>query len=343
MELKNFDSKLAESIVKNMLQLPTDNGLFYQRYKIDGKSDPMAWCNSDGHRQLDQDALRFVVISKFPNIKLNQKMLKESYNAFLMQIKNKFTSTDVWEQKRGYFFYSTATLIWGLTCAEKVIQESKKQHENILKELIESIDLFYDEKLKSFVKSPSEKIIDLEILLGLNVLFESGLELFNTKEKLLRVLSTLKVIEKELCVKIGKIEIPIRYKNDPWNGEYVGNNGNCRPWPMGVAIISQTYSHVVNVALKVGEYEIVVEALKNANKWFEYIKDIPNIHHFPEQIEYDGSLPKLVPKPLTWCASEIIKAERLYLDILQRIQFYSTIDMLPNLCIIEPNFNLVLN
>jgi GH15 family glucan-1,4-alpha-glucosidase len=343
MELKNFNPSMAEKIVDAILRLPTDNGLFYQRYELDGKPDPNAWCNGDGARQLDQDALRFVAVSKFPNLKADLEKIKESYFSFLNQLKDKKPSTDVWEQKRGYFFYTTAALIWGLTCAEKIIPESKIQHKDILKELIESLDCFYDEKLKSFVKSPSERIIDMEVVFGLNILFESGLNLFNTKEKLLKVLSTLDAVEKKLCVTIGKTKIPVRYKEDFWNGESVGNNGSGRPWPMGVAAISQTYVHVADAALTIGEYEIFIESLKNVSNWLTYIKNIPHIHDFPEQIDYDGSLPKTVPKPLTWCAVEVMKAERLYADIRKRIAMYSTANFIFNIHLSKLAVNLALN
>jgi GH15 family glucan-1,4-alpha-glucosidase len=343
LELKNFDRRTAEKVVENVLALPTDNGLFYQRYELDGKPDPRAWCNGDGSRQLDQDALRFVAVSKFPGLKIDLEKLKESYTALLNQIKDKKTTTDVWEQKKGYFFYTTAALIWGLKCAEKIIPGAKDQHKDVLKQMMDSLDSFYDEKLKSFVKSPSEKIIDLEVVLGLNILFESGLELFNTKEELLKVLSTLKAIEKELCVTVGKSKIPIRYKNDFWNGESVGANGSGRPWPMGAAMISQTYNHVADAALTIGEYELAREALENVHKWLGYVKSLPNIHVFPEQIDYDGSLPKLAPKPLTWCAAEVMKAERLYLDITERIAVYSTTRLLSSLYAPKLTVSFVLN
>lgn len=340
-ELKNFNPEMAAKLVDSILNLPTENGLFYQRYELDGMPDPKAWCNGDGARQLDQDALRFVAISRFPSLKIDLVKLKQSYSSLLDQLKNKKTSTDVWEQKRGYFFYTTAALIWGLTCAENIIPEAKSQHKDVLEGLIKSIDSFYDEKLKSFVKSSSEKIIDLEVLLGLNVLFESGLGLFNTKEKLLKVLSTLETVERELCVIVGNSKIPIRYKDDFWNGELVGSKGSGRPWPMGAAIMAQTYIHIVDAALAIGEEEIALKALENSRRWLSYIKDIPNINHFPEQVDYDGSLPKFVPKPLTWCAAEIIKVERLYSNIKERIAVYPTIHFLTSLY--APKSEFILN
>lgn len=82
LELKNFNPGMAERIVESILNLSTDNGLFYQRYELDGSPDPRAWCNGDGSRQLDQDALRFVAVSKFPSLKLDLEKLKESYLSF---------------------------------------------------------------------------------------------------------------------------------------------------------------------------------------------------------------------------------------------------------------------
>jgi GH15 family glucan-1,4-alpha-glucosidase len=331
LELQNFNDDFAKKIVENVLSLPTDKGLFYQRYELDGEPDPKAWCNGDGARQLDQDALRFVALARFPGLNVDKKKIKKSYLALLHQIKNKRSSTDVWEQKRGYFFYTTATLIYGLISAERVLEKSEIEHKNILRELIASLDHFYDEKLQSFVKGPTERIIDIEVVIGLNVLFECGLKIFQTKEKLLRALSTLAAVERELCIVVGKSKVPIRYKGDFWNGEFVCNDACGRPWPMGTAMISQAYSFVARTALKIGEYAVAGDAMAHAARWIEYIRSIPNIDHFPEQIDYDGALPKLVPKPLTWCAAEIMKAERLYSETKERLSSYSTIGFIFNI------------
>ncbi|MCS7106426.1 MAG: hypothetical protein NZ942_03855, partial [Candidatus Aenigmarchaeota archaeon] len=327
LELANFDEKTAKKIAEFVLNLPTDNGLFYQRYEVDGKPDPNAWCNGDGNRQLDQDALRFVVVSRIKGLKFDWKKLKESYKALLEQVKSKKPSVDVWEQKKGYFFYTTASLVWGLISAEKIFGKNEEQ-EKILKELIESLESFYDSKLKSFVKSPSERIVDLEVVLGLNVLFECELEIFKKREFLEKVLLTLKRIEEELCVKVKDVRIPLRYKEDFWNGETVSEKGSGRPWPMGCAFIAQAYSHLAKNAFEIEAYDIAFKALKKAKRWFEYIKKVPNLHIFPEQIDFDGSLPKYSPRPLTWCATEFIKAERVYLETKESIVKSSNIFML---------------
>jgi GH15 family glucan-1,4-alpha-glucosidase len=309
LEVMRHDNKLAERIVERIVNLPHDDGMLYQRYNPDGKPDPNGWCNHEKARQLDQDALKFVALSHFPGTIGRDKLLR-FYRELLKRIKNRDSSTDVWEQKRGYFFYTTASLIWGLLSIEKIVPGIGSNHRSILKDLIKSIDSFYDEGLKSFVKSPSERIIDLEVVLGLNVLFESDLNILD--RDLQRVVSTLEALEDELCYVVCGIKIPIRYKGDFWNGEFVSEEGDCRPWPMGCAMISQTYSHVADRALKSGDYEMYEKSLRNAKRWLEYLKMIPNIKHFPEQIDYDGSMPRCVPRPLTWCAAEMMKAERLY-------------------------------
>lgn len=308
LELKNLNEKMAEKMVESLMNLPTDNGLFYQRYELDGKPDSRAWCNGDGARQLDQDALRFVALARFPRLAENNGICK-FYDAFLKQIENEKPSTDVWEQKRGYFFYTSAAIIWGLKSVEKLIPEAKNRHKEIFKRIVKSLDSFYSKELKSFVKSPSDKIIDLEVVLGLNLLFES--KIFKKKEELEKALSTLNVVEREIAVNVNGIKVPIRYKDDFWNGEAVGPNGSGKPWPMGSAFLAQVYAHIAKAAISIKEFEIAKFALENAKRWLDYFKNMPNIEEFPEQINFDGSLPNIIPKPLTWCASEIIKAERL--------------------------------
>jgi len=34
LEMRHLDEKLAEKMVENLMNLPTDNGLFYQRYEL---------------------------------------------------------------------------------------------------------------------------------------------------------------------------------------------------------------------------------------------------------------------------------------------------------------------
>jgi GH15 family glucan-1,4-alpha-glucosidase len=324
LEISNFDKNKAKKIAEFVLNLPTENGLFYQRYEPDGKPDPNAWCNGDGNKQIDQDALRFVVLSKIKGLEVDLKKLEGSYLALLEYLKSKKPSVDVWEQKKGYFFYTTASLIWGIKSAQKIFGKGEGE-EKILEELIKSIESFYDKNLKSFVKSPSERIIDLEVVLGLNILFECELEMFKKKENLEKVLSTLKAVEKELCVKVKDVKIPKRYKDDFWDGENISKKGSGRPWPMGCAFIVQAYCHVARNAYEIEAYEIALKALKEARRWFEYLRKIPNLHVFPEQVDFDGSLPKNSPKPLSWCAAEFIKAERIYFETKEKIRELSNI------------------
>jgi GH15 family glucan-1,4-alpha-glucosidase len=309
LEMLRHDRGFAKKIVENIANLPHDRGMLYQRYNLDNNPDSKGWCNSEKARQLDQDALKFVAMSHFPKSVDKEKMLKQ-YSEFLKRIKNRDSSTDVWEQKRGYFFYTTSSIIWGLLSAEKIIPKLRYRHRKILKEMVKSLDSFYDEEIKSFVKSPTERIIDLEVVLGLNVLFESGLKIFVSREDLAKVISTLEKLEDELCYHVCGVKVPIRYKGDFWNGEDAC--GSCRPWPMGCALISQAYSRIAERALEIEDYELSKKALRNAKRWLGYMKSVPNMEHFPEQIDYDGSLPKNVPKPLTWCAAETLKADRIY-------------------------------
>jgi GH15 family glucan-1,4-alpha-glucosidase len=306
---KDFSSKIA----KNLLSLPTNDGLFYQRYELDGSPDPDGWCNVDGRRQLDQDAMKFVLLAEVPSLEFDREKLKKSYFSFIGQIKNKNTSFDVWEQKSGYFFYSTATIIWGLKSVNKIFPELNDNHARLLSDLVDSLNRFFDEERGSFVKDFSERIVDLEVVLGLNVLFDAEVR-FDERD-LDRILSTLKVIEEELTVDFGDYKVPLRYKGDFWNGEVVGESGIGRPWPMGTAMISQLYANCAKLAGELGKTDIEEKCLEESKRWLEYVKKTKNIEEFPEQVKKsDGSIPDMSPRPLTWCAAEVLKAERLFFE-----------------------------
>jgi len=275
--------------------------------------------------------LRFVALSLFPSLKMDKNTIFKSYNSLLDQIVAKNTVTDVWEQKRGYFFYSTAALIWGLKSAEKIIPGSSKIHREILTELVESIETFYDNERESFVKSPSDKTMDLEVLLAIMILSQCQIEELKSSKHLKRILSTLRNLVSELCVTVNGKKIPMRYRQDFWNGEIVGTEGIGRPWPMGVAFISQVYSFAANLALELGEFEMAEYSHKMSNSWADQLTGIPHIHQFPEQIDKDGTLPESAPRPLTWCATEILKSYRLNEATGKKIRENSNLAMLSSL------------
>lgn len=307
-ELSNHSPTHALKIYSFISKLPRDRGLFFQRYELNGRPDDRAWCNAHGRRQLDQDALFLLATYKLSPFKKIDALC--TVKALLKAIHSKQASTDVWEQKQGYFFYTTCALIAGLRAAKKLFHEFPELSKTIF-ELEGSIESFYDLELKSFVKSPSEKVIDLEVLLGLNLLLESGSPLARGKEFVERSISTLSNLEGELVVFVKGAGIPLRYQGDFWNGEVVGDAGIGRPWPMGSALLSQTYSLLTKAAKENGLNKAAEYCFVKSGAWLSQAKQIPGMEWFPEQVDFDGSIPFNSPKPLSWCASEYLKANRL--------------------------------
>ncbi len=308
---KAYDS--IEAVCK--LQL-NDAGLFYQRYEFDGKPDEFGWTNSHGNYQIDQDALMLVGASKLPKNKLNDKLNQTIYLHYLNLIKyieKENTATDVWEQKRGYFFYTTSALIWGLECAEVLFENEKlsPNHFKIKNKLIESLTGFYNKPMNAYVKSPEEPIMDLEVILGLVILNYTSVAK-NNEKFLLNQLNSLFVFENELMVKVGSGAAPIRYDGDFWNGEIVGASGIGRPWPMGTCLLSSAYSLAAMNSKKMNSVNLYNYCINKSKINLELVKRIPHANKFVEQIDKNEFVPANGPVGLSWAASEYLRAIKLH-------------------------------
>ncbi|MBI5229278.1 hypothetical protein HY991_04145 [Candidatus Micrarchaeota archaeon] len=308
LELCERNQPQGKQIIQWIIDLPTEKGLLLQRYEISGEPDPKGWCNAEGTRQLDQDALKFVGVSTiYDELSQEQKnKMHSDYVQFINAVKSKQSSTDVWEQKQGYFFYTTAALVWGV---EKGNEIFGGENEVLLKELVESINHFYNPVLQSFVKGPNEKYVDLEIVLGINILLQT--HYFRNEPFLKKAISSLNIFEEDLVVEGNGFIAPIRYNKDFWDGEKVGSEGIGRPWPMGCALLSQTYSRLAVLAAELNQEATAIECSKKANYWLTQLEKMPFCHAFPEQVDVDGHIPENSPKPLAWAAAEYLRAKRL--------------------------------
>ena len=311
LELANHNktgSQIQLHSICSGLQTCKNTGLLFQRYELDGLPDEFCWCNETGKRQLDQDALRLVAASKLPKLKKNK--IYASFLSLMEKLEREETSTDVWEQKQGYFLYTTVALILGLRAGEKMFGETFES-KKLIARLLKSIEYFYCNEKKSFVKGVSKenKLIDLEVVLALNLILEN--DLFCDSKFLIKSLNSLERVEKDLARNISGVLIPIRYNGDFWDGEKVGKAGVGRPWLMGSAMISSCYSNIAKNARGLGNFVVESFAEEKAKFWLLQFENCPNAEHFPEQICLDGSLPKNGPKNLSWCAAEYLKARRL--------------------------------
>ncbi len=308
LELTKINKLAGELQINAICNLPTINGILFQRYELNGSPDEFAWCNEQGKHQLDQDALKLFAASK--SKAGNKSKMYTSFLSLLEKVREKEKSTDIWEQKQGYFLYTTTALILGLKAGEEMFGSTIESKE-LISNLKKSIEAFYCTKKHSFIKSPleQESTLDLEVVLALNLLLEN--DIFSGSKFILKCINTLQAVERELARPVCDVSIPIRFKDDFWNGEAVGENGTGRPWPMGCAMISQCYSQIARKAQNLNNFLIQAFAVEKAKFWLLQFENCPNIHLFPEQVDFDGSIPKTAPKNLTWCAAEYLKAKRL--------------------------------
>lgn len=316
LEWKDYEPQKAYDSIESICNLPVnDSGLLYQRYEFDGTPDKFGWTNTVGTYQLDQDALMLAGASKLPKNRLTENLKKKLYLHYLNLIKyiqSKDTSTDVWEQKQGYFFYTTAALIWGLESVEKIFEKNEldSTHAQIKTTLIKSVDIFYNQTVGSYVKNPAEPIIDLEVILGLIILNETSIE--KNEIFLKRMLNSLFVFENELMIKIGNGAAPIRYDGDFWNGEHVGGAGIGRPWPMGTCLLSSAYSIASVNSKNNGKNNLFNCCLNKSKIYLGLAKKTPHANKFVEQIDKNGYIPTRGPVGLSWAASEYLRAIKLY-------------------------------
>ncbi|NYZ74671.1 hypothetical protein H0O03_00185, partial [Candidatus Micrarchaeota archaeon] len=305
LELVNSDAAAAKSVAGALCSLKRDSEfLLFQRYELNGDPDPRGWCNEKGKRQLDQDALVFLAAQK-----LGLAAPIKSIGALLTEVEAGTPSTDVWEQKQGYFFYTSCALACGINAAAKLAPEQKLRCKNVVSMLAQSLDSFWNNELKCFTKTPNGTI-DFEAALGITLLLQ--FKPFNPDFRFLcRSLLTLDKIERELSVRVGCSKALIRYKEDFWDGERVGPAGIGRPWPMGNLFVSEAYSLLAIEFSRLKNKKIAELCRRKARAWLAAAEELPGFNEFPEQVDPEGFVPASSPKKLSWCAAEYLKATRL--------------------------------
>jgi len=303
LELGEHGASEAKALAGALCALERDSELLFQRYELNGEPDPRGWCNEAGKRQLDQDALVFLAAQRL-GIQHTAGL-----DALLKEVEAGTPSTDVWEQKQGYFFYTTCALACGINAAAKLASGQRIRCKKTVSMLVQSLDSFWNNELKCFTKTP-QGTIDFEAALGITLLLQ--FKPFNPDFRFLcRSLLTLKKIEKELSVRVGCSKALIRYKGDFWDGERVGPEGIGRPWPMGNLFVSEAYSLLAIEFSRMKNKTIAKQCLEKAKAWLASTEELPGFNEFPEQVDPKGFVPASSPKKLSWCAAEYLKATRL--------------------------------
>lgn len=313
----------------------TEQGFFNHKYWSDG-SVGSSWhslIDSKGKIQLpiqeDETALVLCALWKHFQIYRDLEFISKVYPNLVLKA-TKFLieyiddesglpkpSYDLWEERRGIFASTTATVFSALRAAAKFAQvffDRKRQKtleeasNNLKRNMMEKL---YDKKLKRFIKAIyPDGSKDATMDSSLSLLFTSGA--FEAADN--SIMNTMKEIEKQLWVgtDIGGIA---RYENDEYRRISKDVPGN--PWIITTLWLARWY-----IAKARSENDLE-KSLKLLN-WA--VKRSSRSGMLPEQINPFSGEPISV-SPLVWSHAEFVIAVCEYLE-KQKI-------LSPN--IIEPN------
>lgn len=300
-EAEKFYSVFAKST-------QSKNGMWEQRFYTDGRFAP-AW----GY-QIDETAsiifgayAHYKVIKDKMFLKDNLKMLEnaciylEKYVEDLLEDGNKFKlSYDLWEEFEGVSFYSISAIFAAFSSMIKIYSAVKDLFENnrlklevINKQLKKlevlilnlkeySLNKFYDETKKSFVRNAVDKKVDISMLGAV-----TPFRMFTPKEK--NIQNTIERINMTIRTYTGGY---IRYEGDSYMGGY-------NPWP-----IANLWMACYN--LEAGENK---KALEN---FYFVTKSCSDYGFLGEQVNNEIMKPAWVIG-LTW-------SHAMYVTVLQKLK-----------------------
>ncbi len=230
----------------------TKKGYFLQKYSPDGSfgSSWHPWSDLNGNPQLpiQEDETALVIWALYHHYlqTKNIEFVDQMYNTlvrpaadFMCWYRDKNTglpykSYDLWEERRGIFTYTSATVYAGLKSASfladitgntEEAEKYKKEAENIKESILQYL---YDKKEKRFLRMIDkaedgnyfkDKIVDA----SLSAVFFTGLLDVNDE----MVVNTMKAIEEKLWIKKG-IGGLARFENDHYHRVDRETPGN--PW-----------------------------------------------------------------------------------------------------------------
>jgi GH15 family glucan-1,4-alpha-glucosidase len=235
-----------------------DNGLFEQRYFVNGNLAP-SW-----GVQIDETSSMLIGINEFGKCRDFEKIIVNGTKALLDFIDlNQLSKPcyDIWEERRGIHLYSTASIYEGLKVSRKMLLKINNIKYKQITSKIEKILPKIKEAIKSnfiedgmFKRSINDKNIDISTL-GVTVPFE----IIDIKDS--TIINTLNSIERNLKLDNGGY---LRYQYD----NYIGGNA----WIISSLWLALFY-------IKQGKRE-------KAKELFNWVTNhADNLSFLPEQID----------------------------------------------------------
>ncbi len=255
----------------------TRKGYFLQKYSPDGSfgSSWHPWSDTNKNPQLpiQEDETALVIWALYNHYKKtkNIEFIDRMYNRlvrpaaeFMCSYRYEDTglpmkSYDPWEERRGIFTYTCATVYAGLQGASELAfltgnYEEGEKYKKVAHEVKEAtFKYLYDENEKRFIRSLEkvedgkwikDKIIDA----SLSAVFFTGLLPFNDE----KVINTMKAIEEKLWIRKG-IGGLARFENDYYHRVDKELSGN--PWIITTMWLADWY-------IEKGDFEKSLELLK---------------------------------------------------------------------------------
>ena len=265
-----------------------DSGLFEQRYYSNGELAP-SW-----GVQIDETASIIIGLYDSSNYKKHEQLLYKATIGLLNFINEEYVSKpcfDLWEERKGKHLYSTASICYALSLANKMLLDIsflkyKKISSIIEKDVFEMkksiMEIFV--KDNRFVRSTDSKELDIS-LLCVSVPFK----IVDVNDEVMK--NTVALIEEKLKLDNGGY---LRYEND----NYIGGNA----W-----IISSLW-----LAL----YYIEAKNFDRAIELFDWVTNhADELNFLPEQIERNGDRTAWISQ-LSWShALYVIVKERLIKNV----------------------------
>ncbi len=247
----------------------TDEGFMLHKYSPDGTAGSSwhPWCDEEGNYQLpiQEDETALVVYALYEHYKINKdiEFVDSMYNRFVRPAANflvnyrdektklPLESYDLWEERRGIFSYTTATVYAGLIAASNLADLTGNHEEGFIyktaaEEIKEAmLKYLYDEKEGRFLRMIKKDkngnwMKDKTVESSLSIIFEMGILPADDE----RMVSTMKAIEESLWIntEIGGIA---RYEGDYYHRIDDSLPGN--PWIITTLWLANWYIEVDNL------------------------------------------------------------------------------------------------
>jgi oligosaccharide amylase len=299
----------------------TDEGYLLHKYNPDGSwgSSWHPWIDNEGEKifPIQEDETALVIRSiwhhyeKFKDI----EFLQEIYNSFvlkavkfLLRFIDKKTglpkeSYDLWEEKRGVFAYTVASVISGLQStiyiAQTLGRHAKVQKYKKVKDRMKKafISYLYDEDLGRFIKSVKLKdgeVTERDTTLDASLFGIHFLKILPPDDP--KLVSTVKALHEKLWVKsiIGGMA---RYENDFYHRYYHEPKIPGNPW----IITTMWYADWL---IATAEDSSDLEEARKLIEWVGYIANRAGM--LPEQLQpFTGE--HLSVSPLTWSHAAFVE------------------------------------